>query len=109
MSYHKILRKLYLIILNEATNQVWNVKLRLELLLCDQDGSAYKVAIADHLACIVHELLLTYLQIKSLDPLKDAQNQAVAGFDDCNKYAREVLAAYLKSYKTFLTVPEQVV
>ena len=72
MSYHKILRKLYLIILNEATNQVWNVKLRLELLLCDQDCSAYKVTIADHLACIVHELLLTYLQIKSLDPLKDA-------------------------------------
>ena len=72
MSCHEILRKLHLIILNEATDQVRDVKLRLEILLCDQDCSAYKVAIADHLTCIVHELLLTYLQIKRLDPLKDA-------------------------------------
>ena len=60
------------VVLDETDDQIRNVKLRLELLLGDQDRCANQVAITDHLPRIIHELLLTYLQIESLDPLQDA-------------------------------------
>ena len=60
------------LLLNQSHQEVANVEIVMEVELGDKNHCTHQVPILDHLPRIFHKLLLTDLQVESVDELKDA-------------------------------------